>query len=205
MKDKFADVRHAHQYLSGSVVMLGAKPVYVTEVWIDENDKDRVDYVEVGTNNRANCRIADLTGCTLSLGMTNMPLVDYGIEGRLAFFVRRTPRRMWKVGLSRNNIRFGNVQPDSGFRFPQPAGNYLVSQPFRETLDNKFPDIEAAAKAAKDTKFATAFDRNFAVDNNQEVYFKTFGHPVGSVGSTSGAVLRPQYRYLEQLLEEAVR
>jgi hypothetical protein len=97
-------------------------------------------------------------------------------------YVSRNATRMWKAGLTRDNL---NVQV-----VPSPAGSVTTSvikktvqslehKGIALALENEYPSLTVARRKAKQHEGTYAFDRQFAVDCNDKIWYKN--HHVGEV------------------------
>lgn len=103
----------------------------------------------------------DLFKAPRRIGYINTP------EG--ALFLSRLPRRLYGIGLNRNNteiIKNDVVMPKAYFE-------YIVSKEgIAEAYSNKYPTFYKAYQLAKEKQTTVAFDRQFAIDFQRNIYYK---------------------------------
>ena len=128
--------------------------------------------------------------------------IGYVNHGRSAWFIARTPGRVFKVGLSNDNIR---ITPTQGFeRSPTVR---ITSEGLQAAHDNQYPSLYKAWCSVKgEAGYANAckaFDHQFAICSNRNIYYK--GLKVGSIPKgnvrKSNIVWNVGYEYLADVME----
>ena len=121
-------------------------------------------------------------------------------HGNAAFYVTRRPSRQWAIGLKSSNVRVKCTQ--SIFLKGVDQFNREVSKMELKTLAHsmlgKYPKFEEALAQAIETKGVYAFDRQFAIDHEKTIFYKT--NPVGKLkrGKKLQYVeFNPGFEYLE--------
>lgn len=93
-----------------------------------------------------------------------------------ALFVSRVPRRLYCVGLRRDNVQItcdGNLIPP-GYLDVLVEGKGII-----EAYQGKYPTLYKAFQLAKASSISVAFDKQFAIDHLRNIYFK--GYKVGII------------------------
>lgn len=92
------------------------------------------------------------------------------------FYAARRPARRFSVGITRSNtvIQYVGPQPQyyRHFRGAQEIITRMQSKDWHNTITGKYPSLQLAAKIAANTKGCCAFDRQFAIDKERNVYYK---------------------------------
>lgn len=125
-------------------------------------------------------------------------------HGGFAFYVQRMPVRRYNIGLTQQNtvVRGISRHHPEAFR-AYDAVAALNTKSICQALDNDYPTLQSAIKAAKEREGSVAFDKQFAVDHMRNIYFKAT--KVGAIPLRYSARNRirfePEYEFLEILVE----
>ena len=111
----------------------------------------------------------------------------------------RTPVRKFKAGLCDNNIRINLMDVEYPFGREQTRAKIksLYFQELGEALVNSYPTFREAIELINLGYCAVAFDKQFAIDNRTNVWYKT-----QIVGNSYGnkIIFHPEMSYLRPLL-----
>jgi hypothetical protein len=201
---EFYDLKHAYDYMAGTIVRVGGEPVYVQEVRDpNENSKFQMIYRHLDRNGSFDKiglmdDAVDLNPVPLGMLSIDQTSLEYG--ARVSWMLQRTPSRRWKVGLCSQNMQPFYPYPDyNNWDFNQ---GYIMNSPeLVRTVRGEYPSFGEAAKLAQSyPQRCIAFSRRFCVFDSSLLY-KTLGSPIGDI-IKGQAVLRDDYLYLSQVLNE---
>jgi len=92
------------------------------------------------------------------------------------FYAARRPARRFSVGVTRSNtvIQYVGPQPKDyrHFRNAQELVTRMHSKDWHNTISGQYPSLQLATKIAVNTKGICAFDRQFAIDKERNIYYK---------------------------------
>lgn len=190
----FYDNAQARMYLEGSIVMVDKVPVIAES--ISDNimayrslsrkystghvdlDSDRVDFTP------------------MPLGFVNFNLFDHLSNVVRAF---RIPIRQWRIGLTLGTL---SLEPDQS---SETRKSILYSKNMENTILNSFPPFEhAIEKVNGRTVNGIAFDREFAIGSNGQLFHLHTQKPVGEIYKKEFKLYDP-YMCLSEVLERAMR
>lgn len=179
------------QKIEDSIVLLDGKPIYCYQVGGDMS----VYYYDMYSGNEKMVPFSEkITAPTARLGMVN-------IHGSVVYTSRMPMRRM-RLGIGRESLSCEKLKvhyPDRSFDQHQYYLNKLIRPELADTLLGKFPSFQEACIAVRQEKGAVAFDRQFCVDSDGYVHYKT--KKVGLVNKGK-IVFATQYPHLYQLLKK---
>lgn len=162
------DLRTMYQH---SVVLWKGVPVYISE--IDEAYKVKIFDLGVQKYKIVKWIPENFIPPSVRIGYVNM--------GTNCFYAHRIPARRYKIGLSSDNV----IRLEQDHRMSpaekEEAGNILSrfkSTSLYDALMNKYPSLEEAFQEAKDNNGYVAFDKQFAVGYDGQVFYK--GRQVGN-------------------------
>lgn len=192
-KLSYADI--SQQYLANLVSYKG-DIVYVSRVFEDRTVKvfDLLKQVYKS----AEFSLEDFSVIKSRLGMVNV--FDSVI------YMSRIPIRKMAIGLNKSNISVNTVPTEypEGKDDTRYAVQSLVIAPIVNTLLGIYPSLEEALQQVNKEKPSTiAFDRQFAVNSQSEVFYKTkiVGYVKKSAKSATEIEFDPGYSHLSLLLE----
>jgi hypothetical protein len=121
-------------------------------------------------------------------------------------YVTRLPVRKMAIGINKGNISISALPTTypHGKRETSEAINTLTQPCIVDTLRGKYPSLQETLEKLQEAKPATyAFDRQFAIDSDGTVFYKTniVGTIPLSAKSVSEIVFAPSYKHLSILLE----
>lgn len=132
------------------------------------------------------------------VGLTFSPLVlGYVNTGSGALYLVRTPRRMWKQGISSNNVTANN----------RPVSNEIMrSETLNDCLMNVFPSMQEAYEVAKEIGIPRAFHKDFAFNptNGRGICLDYKGESVGKLDDNLDIELKSPFHYVQEVFEEVV-
>jgi len=181
------------QYL-GNLVFCKGQPVYVDDV--DRDCNCHIVHIKTGGFSWEPFSLATFKAPISRLGMMNIR--------NSAVYLSRIPVRRMNIGLNRENLVVNLLPVD------YPERDYVTTDEVRtlcckqwiDVFEGKYPSLAEALKTSKDNRGACAFDRQFAVDKNGNVFYKT-----KKVGSAKGITevkditFDAEFVYLSLLLE----
>lgn len=163
---KFVEDHDANRMLSGSVISIGGRLIYV---------------------NNVSRRM--LTGVDIETGEAIDTLADFDViknpnAGRLGYmntpngcsYMLRSPVRTTAMGLNNQNTKAYATHNSAERRAPVSLVGSCLKY-LNNTYKNIFPDYKEAYKLAVETQTPTAFDRSFAVDRQGLLFFR--GNAIG--------------------------
>lgn len=198
---EFFDHNHIANYMGGSVVMYGKRPIFISEIERAREDKRyRVIYRSLANPNRNAAtwypdKYFDLN--PVPLGYVNIPIN----RTDTVVYAYRIPLRMWKVGLTRRNLRTRSPAKLPRMDDYLPPDVLIPSKELGRTIVGDYPDFdEALARTKKEKALACAFSRRFACTSSDLLY-KWYEEPVGTI-ARDGPQLKDEYFYLREALQE---
>ena len=185
-----------YQMYSHSVLNYKGKLVYVEDVYRNDDNKTCLKVYDLTT--RLPKHVMFDRGEFKTPGR-----IGYVNHGKAAWFLSRTPGRMFKVGLTNQNVR---IAPTGGFGKYYPSVR-ITSEGLQAAHDNEYPSLYKAWCAVKDEQekagAVKAFDHQFAICNSRFIYYK--GKRVGSIPKgnvrKSNIVWNPGFEFLENVIE----
>lgn len=193
------DIRQ--QYLEG-ICLYEGEPVYVLSVNADR--KTAIRYLCTAEKKTVEFSMEKFASPAVRLGMLN---TEYG-----AVYVRRTPVRNMSVSVNRNNIRIdrlpdveymGDGGPGAGWGVAHQSASRLSSIEWGQMIKGDYPDFRTCIEFVKDFDTAIAFDRQFAIDQKFQIFYKHIG-VVGNLPkncrSIERIVFKKEYEHLNLLI-----
>jgi hypothetical protein len=183
-------VEDIRQLYVGSVCMHKGVPIYFYKVSMEHVVTYYV--LETQALKTAKFSLKDFTSPAGRLGFVNV------MGG--AVYVQRLPVRRFSVGLTKENLLVKTVR---GCRYPEGENASIERIKGRNTPElhytmmGVFPSMEEAYNEAVDVRGCVAFDRQFCINCDTGVYYKT--QFVGVYGDKK-INFEPQHKYLELLL-----
>src|SRR5574341_820592 len=155
----FFDLAHADAYLRGSIIRIKKEPIYVVQASIHQ--QIGIYYTSLtdmaGSPKFINLKDNDINLYPPELGFINT--ARFNIPKICKAF--RTPARLWKIGLTIENVKF----------FPM-ENKLLFSKPMYNCIVGNYPKYEEALSIIKKNKNSScAFSRKFAISSKNEVLF----------------------------------
>ena len=182
MDFRYDSYRDAIQQIDNTVMMTEAGPIWVShhDTWkfrtrkLEDYESDIVDIRKVG-----------LTFKPILLGYVNF--------GYALSYIVRNPRRMWKQGISYDNIKatYGEVH-----------GDMLEEASFFNTVMGNFPSLTYSIRQAEEG-MSTAFHREFAIIAGDELEVHYKGTNIGMIKDDEMHI-NDKYLYLKELIEEVL-
>ena len=181
-----------HQLYESSVVVYKGKLVYVDEVYRHEDNTIYLQIMYLGDRKKEAIPFVR----TELKAPSRIGYVNYR---NAAWFISRTPARMFKIGITDQNIK---IEATHGFRnFAVPR---VHQECYQDAHDSNYPSLYKAWLSVKmEAKACCAFDHQFAICNERSIYYKgkIVGHiPKGHVRRTN-IVWNKGYEYLADVLE----
>jgi hypothetical protein len=205
----FFDIHQMRSYLRRSVIRVDDIPAYVDEIEEGINKAGKRVYkilytrLERRINRKVNIKSKRVNLLPVPLGFCNYGLV----EKDNCFIASRVPSRMWKIGLSSNNLQ---IRPVAGkLKVGISNLDLIRSVSLSDTILGNFPSYKNSREKAlwKGPFHTVAFHRHFAVQHRHHIkkrlsliYYK-FNVPVGFCDD-DGAKLKPDYMFLQEHLNE---
>lgn len=202
----FYNKEHAQRYLIHSIIMLGDMPVRVVGVTSGKAQKNFNLEWESLDKKESGWVFSDYEDINMQPVPLGMQAHEEDSKQAVPYYISRTPARAWKIGLSEDNIKQSYIVNDAskygkGIRF----GDMLYSPSLANTIMGKYPTLSEAVDLATKVNGIKAFSRQFAVSGEGDLYFKTYGVPVGKLDKNKKPVLNEQAFFLKELLEQVVK
>lgn len=182
------------QLYAKSIIMYKGRPARVLHV--DRNKDMHMLGLISGKKNIVPFKQADFKPSLGRIGFIN--------NNGHAFYAVRNPSRRFSIGLTTSNVAV-HVLEHRNDRW-RVAYDQVMSMNVRgwgQALLNDYPTFRDAITIAKENGGSCAFDKQFAVDSNRNIYFKQ--KRVGVIPSrmsTTGRILfDAPYQFLEILVE----
>lgn len=202
MFDERVSIEDLRTFWKGCVAVFQGEPVFV-----------------IGVGDRREAKVKRLRDGSIStIDLTKEDLIPP--DGRLGFvnlngtviYTQRRPVRKFMMGINDQNLHVRMLK--EYLRYEQGEIHRLstTSMEFYRTLKGEYPSLEEAIDQVKTFGGAVAFDRQFAVDEDRNLYYKMYR--VGKVGrgcvDKRGLILNPGYEFLKSVIggfdyEEASR
>lgn len=183
-------IQDARTMYQNCLVILRDQPVFIHTItedrWVTAWDLKEQEFI------RFNFREESLQAPSYRLGYVNL--------GTTCFYVTRAPARSYKVGFSSNNLVMKPSFPGMNREEHKVAVKTLeemTSVAMYKTIKGIYPTMEEAYERAKKCRGSVAFDRQFAVAHNRDIYYR--GSLVGKL--TQGSVeFREGCEYLSAVM-----
>lgn len=125
-------------------------------------------------------------------------------HGGHAFYAMRTPMRRYSVGLTSANTVISMLEGHRNVAYrAYDAVAAMNHACWNAALTSNYPTFKDAIAIAKETQGSCAFDKQFAIDHERNVFYKT--NRVGVLparASTYGRIeFKPEYQFLQLLIE----
>lgn len=177
------------QKIKSSIILYQGKPIFVTDV----SPEMYVHFYDLATLEPNGVKWSQaFSAPTSRLGMVN-------VHGSV-IYASRMPERRMKLGIGKENIKFERLKvhyPDRSFDHTLYHLTKLIRQELADTLIGNYPSFKQACTYARQERGAYAFDRQFAVDSDGFIHYKT--DKVGLVHKGK-VVFAKKYTGLESLL-----
>ena len=171
------EYEYANTRLSGSIVMLGNKPIVVTNV----DGFGTVMSEELGTGEPVVCPLGDINVDPVPLGYLN--------KGSKCFYLARIPRRKdWRQGLRTRTLAVLNADVLT-----------ISHKNLAKCISGKYPTLTRCIKALGRVD-SIAFSRKFALNSRKELLYKEI--VVGALLESGKFKLYTEYQYLYELLDK---
>lgn len=182
-----------HTMYLGSVCMYKGEPVKVEQVFMRDKPTFTLLYLALGKHVDVKFSLKDFSAPVGRIGFVN--------HGNMAWYVTRRPSRQWSVGLKSGNVLIKSVnsmyRKVGSERVRQEVGKMGIKA-VALALKGDYPKFEEALKLAVEHRGVYAFDKQFAIDADKNIFYKT--ELVGKL--TRGKQLQhveflPEREYLE--------
>lgn len=205
MKQKvFFDLTHANAYLSDSVIRVGGEPVFVDSIRELKNYEWEMRYWVLGKVGGENkLKTISLKNPEIDMNPVPLGMLATGAESKATCFISRSPRRAWKIGLTTSSMIINDVDKQAKKNIRWGKAAVLYSSSLRNTINDEYLSIKKAYTLSTQEDIPVAFDRNFAVWNNQ-LFARDLGIPIGSVDKNARVGLKDEFTYLKESLDEAL-
>jgi hypothetical protein len=180
----------------GCVVMFKNKPVYVLHVSLDGT----VMYRDMFSQRD------EMAPFTLKEFGKPVPRIGFVNINNSVVYVSRSPVRKYYMGVSLQNIEcklIMGVDYPNGSQATKQRIQTLCIPEMADAITNKYPSLADAAEKVKKFGGACAFDKQFAISANKDIFYK--GEPVGLCALTAKGTADIQWnegkQYLSILLD----
>ena len=184
------------QQYKGTVVLYKGEPVYISGVSVDPPYKVNFTYIITQKRGAAVFNMEEFKPPALRIGMVNiMSSVVY---------CSRQPRRVMQSGISNRTlgVEYLATHYPEGQAECRHALQRLNVPALGEAMVNDYPPFEECLEFVKNFKGAMAWDKQFAIDSERQIHYKT--SVVGNLPRNCTRVERIQfdagYEHLEILL-----
>lgn len=202
MFDERVSIEDLRTFWKGCVAVFQGEPVFV-----------------IGVGDRREAKVKRLRdGSITTIDLTKEGLIPP--DGRLGFvnlngtviYTQRRPVRKFMMGINDQNLHVRMLKEYLRYEAGEIHRLSTTSMEFYRTLKGEYPSLEEAIDQVKTFGGAVAFDRQFAVDEDRNLYYKMYR--VGKVGrgcvDKRGLILNPGYEFLKSVIggfdyEEASR
>lgn len=199
---KFFNLDQAIRYLGETVISFKGKPIYIYGIDSGRHGKNfELFYYNVGDDDKKGKIILsdhsdiDMTPIPLGL-MSNKSKMSEHNSG----WVVRQPLRLYKIGLSRSNVKIENVEPHHTGRYRSHYSDFMLSKELRDTVAGDYPTYKECLKTSANDGNVLAFSRRFAVLGDK-LYYKALGVAIGEA-APSGPSLDENCFFLKEALQE---
>jgi len=206
--DGFFDINHMRSYLRRSIIRVDGLPAFICEVEESYNRAGKrvykLEYMRADNLRKlrkVNIRSRKVNLLPVPLGYCNYtdnrPILQCIVAARI-------PARMWKIGLSQNNIQLKAVAGKKDVVIDKLA--FIMSKDLVRTIMGDFPSYHRCIQEVRawGPYHTIAFHRHFAIQFREKrlalLYYK-FKVPVG-YAEDGGTKLKPQYSFLQEHLNE---
>ena len=184
------------QLFNNTTCMYRGTPVYVMKC---VGRILQIKFLKSGKTENIEFSFKDFTAPSHRLGMLNYR--------KFAVYIQRKPARMYTVGITNNNSIYqladANNLPVDYYPFLDGLHHYNVKE-MHDCLLNVYPAFAEAILLAEKHKGVFAFDKQFAVNFNREIFYKANGSSVGTIdkkkNKTDDITFIPKFEYLALLL-----
>lgn len=179
-----------------TIVMLKGSPVLITSFDPERN----MYYLDLRTGKKHHCKFVadDVKPVAGRVGYIN--------HNCHSFYMQRMPVRRYQVGLNTGNCKLlyhEQQRHHQTFLNSHTQVSRLSVGSIANAILNIYPSFREAVGTAKVSGGSCAFDKQFAVDNERNIYYKT--KQVGVLPARSLSVKRIQFKegfeFLETILE----
>lgn len=170
--------RDIHRDIVGTVIMFANAPHYVSDVH-NNGEEVSVRPVAGDRTRRVPFSLAAITAIRGRIGMVNT-------ERGGVYYIYRVPNRRMQIGMSWNNSKAAFVAGQRGDGGLDDIKGFH-STGLADGILGKYPTLRQAIKFARDTEGACAFDRQFAVNQHGQIFYKTQGK-VGAVAANGKTI-----------------
>lgn len=156
------------QKIQSTVVLHKGIPVYVQDVY---GAAKKVLYIPLNKKNadvKEEIFSDDFSPPTERIGMVN-------VHGTVVY-VTRMPHRRYSLGLTQNNLVIERLKVKYNFAGYDGASGHIKSLHSVElgrAILGKYPSFQKACKMVRQEEGAVAFDRQFCVDSEGYIHYKT--------------------------------
>lgn len=202
MFDERVSIEDLRTFWKGCVAVFQGEPVFV-----------------IGVGDRREAKVKRLRdGSITTIDLTKEDLIPP--DGRLGFvnlngtviYTQRRPVRKFMMGINDQNLHVRMLKEYLRYEAGEIHRLSTTSMEFYRTLKGEYPSLPEAIDQVKTFGGAVAFDRQFAVDEDRNLYYKMYR--VGKVGrgcvDKRGLILNPGHEFLKSVIggfdyEEASR
>jgi hypothetical protein len=204
MFDERVSIDDLRTFWKGCIALSNGEPVFVINVGVTAGvPVVHVKYLSDGRMEKLKMDQNTLLPPDGRLGFANL--------NGIVYYVQRRPVRKFMMGISDSNIKIRSIE---GLRYERGEVHNLntTSMEFYRTLVGQYPSLEEAVDQVKTFGGACAFDRQFAIDEDRNLYYryKRVGRVLRGAIDKRGLEFSKDYAYLKSVIgefnhEEAVR
>lgn len=181
------------QYWRGCAALLDGSPIFIVDI-AKADHLLQIRFKDMRTL-KLNVEVVDpekLTAPDSRLGFMN--------SNGLAAFLQRRPVRKYMMGISDGNFR---IEYLPRFNYNRNVHLFSIQSPeFADMLQGNYPSFDDAYEMTKAFGGLVAFDRQFALDEDRNVWYKE--HPVGLLPRDSRKVQDIQFENKFSFLKSVI-
>lgn len=192
------DVHYAQGRLIGTIIRHNNKTVEVTGVlFVSKKQPLQVQAIEVLTGEPVIDSIDNFDLEPVPLGFVNLGYKDARNIKDVFYIARQAIRQDWRQGFRKaNSLILYNEN-----KYPRAWDNKCIAR----TIEGDFPTVEEVQANLKKDGEMQAWCREFALDNKNNIFYRTYGKIGELVKGTRDILLDAKYGWAEEALRESLK
>lgn len=197
----FNDSAQAQSYMSRCIIRVNEEPAFVHQVGGTSTkltlSYSPVDKIDTGANTiLMKDKAVDMN--PVPLGMCSY----FDTKRYIALFLSRVPARMWRVGLSMDNICVQHILGrENGTDYREKL---FYSGSMVNCIKGKYLGQAEIGAAFKNYIGSIPFSRRFAITSAGSLAYKTIPVAVGTWAIKKGPKLDDEFKFLQEALDEDI-
>ena len=191
--DDILTVADARQLYANSLLMYKDKPVFVISISADY--RARIINIDTGRESTVDFSTKHFKAIGNRLGFVN--------SNCCCVFVYRKPVRLYSVGLTTNNTGIVYAKNcNMGGNAMNAVGRIstLQIQQLVDTINGEYPEFGEAQTLAREFDGSYAFDRQFAIDSERNIFYKDKHVGVSKGSCTKDIQFFDKFNYLNLVI-----